>query len=1631
MSSNNAADFLRVQLEEFIVRSFGPNDSFEVIRAGILTNPAFSSLDQGQLKESLDAIAATRGGGEQPARLLVDWGELPQVGREARPLFSLLTTHSVGRPKVTVRVDRSLDNDPTDPLRQLRMEDSGLWTFYIPFRLTSDGLDAKPGLYVIDVEVTFPHTENRHPRFLQTRIRLNIPDGSSDQRELIIDGDGQSVVNLAGHDLRSFSKVVLKGDDRGIINLQNFGQPQDPAAQPEKPVVFEYDLKINREIHERLPRLVPMQQPSRAEAITLVAGEKRIHVIARKRTTFGRSRENDVCLRFWPRSAEHDQGSRNISKTHMAVMLSDDGLVLSDEGSTHGFDVDCDPVKEEKTLTHLDAHGSRQVDLPSPLSAKHSLEMELAVFGRDPDDAEFHTDLDWDDVCFDTIGESPSRLWHVAKGCGIESARIRRLSNLPDEEYVFLYRHATIGRSAKDNAIVLPIFGTLSGDLRLVYVGRVFHLHSTGRATLAVDGKPIHGPCLVPLMFGHCLTINGEDFHIARLAQFHLHDDPVLRTPPQESPPAPPPSPVVPVRADQQNNPSSPPPPPVQALRATGAAHNKTPSAAGPQADSTPLAQSEASTDDPVASALASVAVITGGDGHGSGFLIAPGILATNYHVIADDPVEHLTAEFFDPATHEKTSLPVSLLSEDPEHDLAFLSVETSFTPLPLSHLFNHRNGHRVSVIGSPGVGEHGERLENVVTDGRLGPQYSSLIAPDRWSLSITLNPGNSGGPVLDAATGEVLGVAVAKFTTVDGLALAVPHAILADRLRQVAAHSKEQATASDSLHRQRYCLRRISGFVSAARSALDDFSEQYSEVTEEASTLNSESVAVQFSETYGDSIISAIDALGAELTPQLAHLRKDNACRQPVLDDLERGWAELAEWHNLFSTSVSEGSPNSGLTDLTASLTTVEELCNSLRLEIEGSLLNGRTVFDSDPSGTRDAPRLQQVAMGGGAGQLSSSEILRSIVLPPAKPKPRYLTKSRFTLACSCPTKLFYTSKTREYANNRSDDPTMQSLANEGNRVGALARLYFPEGTLIETLNHDAALAQTDELLARDDVTIFEAAIRADDLFIRADILRKTGDSIQLFEVKSKVYSEADDGDLTTASGIASAWLSYVRDVAFQRHVLSRAFPQAHLRAFLFLPDKSKTCPSFELAAKCRAATDGEAAALTSEEQASPLMRAINVDTLCDTVLGSRYLLDGRSLSFSAYADTLAEAYREDRRCPPVLSPACLTCEFENSSYTKATGLKSGRQECWARLLDWSDADFEKPLAFDIGGLSAAKKRTLLDERRLHLDQVTEADIAPADDGQPGLSQSQRQWLQVRKTVDGETSSYFDRDGLQAEMATWQFPLHFIDFETCRAVIPFHAGSRPSTLIAFQFSHHVMAADGSVSHANEFLCTEPGLNPNAGFVAALHAAVGDTGTILHYAPHEVSTLRAIAVQLRARHNSQENTAELLAFIDSIAPPGDQTASRSVVDLCKLVKRFYYAPSMRGSNSIKDVLPAILHESEFLQQRYGKPIYGASGGIPSKNFTDMTWVQQRDGGICDPYALLPATVPAASGDGPANRPAAVLRNGGAAMQAYADLQLCNWPASRRQATEQALLRYCELDTLAMVFIVEAWRYWCR
>ena len=154
-----------------------------------------------------------------------------------------------------------------------------------------------------------------------------------------------------------------------------------------------------------------------------------------------------------------------------------------------------------------------------------------------------------------------------------------------------------------------------------------------------------------------------------------------------------------------------------------------------------------------------------------------------------------------------------------------------------------------------------------------------------------------------------------------------------------------------------------------------------------------------------------------------------------------------------------------------------------------------------------------------------------------------RYLTKSRFKSALECPVKLFYTGKT-EYPDKKKQDDFLAALAEGGFQVGELAKLYYPGGIEIQEKGYDLPLQKTKELLERENVVIFEAAFRHQNLFIRADIVVKEGNSIDLIEVKSKSFAGDESRMVGAKGGLTVAWRPYLYDVAFQKYVVSHAMP-------------------------------------------------------------------------------------------------------------------------------------------------------------------------------------------------------------------------------------------------------------------------------------------------------------------------------------------------------------------------------------------------------------------------------------------------------------------------------------------------------
>jgi hypothetical protein len=205
------------------------------------------------------------------------------------------------------------------------------------------------------------------------------------------------------------------------------------------------------------------------------------------------------------------------------------------------------------------------------------------------------------------------------------------------------------------------------------------------------------------------------------------------------------------------------------------------------------------------------------------------------------------------------------------------------------------------------------------------------------------------------------------------------------------------------------------------------------------------------------------------------------------------------------------------------------------------------------------------------------------------------------------------------------------------------------------------------------------------------------------------------------------------------------------------------------------------------------------------------------------------------------------------------------------------------------------------------------------------------------------------------------------------------------------------------------------------------------------WSPHENTTLNAILEELEQDPAPPPDAAELGMFIRSlttrkVGKTTTQAGDRALIDLCRLAEKAFFHPATKGSNSIKKVLPAVMQSSAYLKQRYSQPIYGAKGGIQSLNFVDQVWWQEENGAVVDPYRLLPPVftdLPREVVEALETDDRLEIAQGGAATTAYARLQFEDIAPQERRSIEAALLRYCELDTMAMVVIYEAWKGWCR
>ncbi len=181
-----------------------------------------------------------------------------------------------------------------------------------------------------------------------------------------------------------------------------------------------------------------------------------------------------------------------------------------------------------------------------------------------------------------------------------------------------------------------------------------------------------------------------------------------------------------------------------------------------------------------VAKASQSVVSITSTSGDektfGTGFVVSSdGLIITCAHVVKDQKTTYKIT------TQQNQTLPVKVLGRHTKEDIAFLKADVSNVPvLKLGDSNGLKPGQEIVAIGNPfGI------LDGTVTTGIISGIHRDIIATDQNNnyqeglndliqIDASLNPGESGGPLLDMS-GYVVGINAASDTRAENISFAIP----------------------------------------------------------------------------------------------------------------------------------------------------------------------------------------------------------------------------------------------------------------------------------------------------------------------------------------------------------------------------------------------------------------------------------------------------------------------------------------------------------------------------------------------------------------------------------------------------------------------------------------------------------------------------------------------------------------------------------------------------------------------------------------------------------------------------------------------------------------------------------------
>lgn len=272
----------------------------------------------------------------------------------------------------------------------------------------------------------------------------------------------------------------------------------------------------------------------------------------------------------------------------------------------------------------------------------------------------------------------------------------------------------------------------------------------------------------------------------------------------------------------------------------------------------------------------------------------------------------------------------------------------------------------------------------------------------------------------------------------------------------------------------------------------------------------------------------------------------------------------------------------------------------------------------------------------------------------------------------------------------------------------------------------------------------------------------------------------------------------------------------------------------------------------------------------------------------------------------------------------------------------EYCTRNLPKPNVFDIaGGMKKSKKFEKYYQGKISFKDLQYEELNP-------------KYLEQINFELNNLKPKIDKGAIKKLLNSLKYPLYFIDYETYQTAIPEIIGTKPYQQLPFQYSLHIIREKGAALEHKEFL-----------------AEIDDKNFIRHFAESMIKDMPengSVIIYNKSFEPARNN--EIAKMYPDLKDDIDRINSNMVDFLVPFKQRKYYCKEMKGSASIKAVLPALYPDD------------------PELNYHNLQ----------------------------------VVHNGGEAQEAF--LSLKDKSREEQDKIRHGLLVYCELDTYAMVKIWE-------